>query len=195
MSARIVQFFLILIIASSCKKNMQKVDKIETAKSFYTSLNDNDFKTATNVFLDSVRRYENGDSSVLSKDRFKNWLQWDSVFKPEYKILNISESTNGIQVRVSKTDKRIQFLNEGPVIFEEYLKFNSGKVESIEMVKYVVFHDDKWSANRAELVSWIEENHPDLNGFLYDQTKKGGENYMKAIELFNNKTSTLDSLE
>ena len=37
---------------------------------------------------------------------------------------------------------------------------------------------DRWSKNRANLVSWIKANHPELDGFLIDQSPQG------SFELF-----------
>jgi hypothetical protein len=50
-----------------------------------------------------------------------------------------------------------------------------------------LFNVEKFVKNRDELVNWISENHPELNGFLNDQTKSGGLYYLKAIQLYKNK--------
>jgi len=42
----------------------------------------------------------------------------------------------------------------------------------------------QWSSRRYSLVSWIKIYYPYLDGFVYDQTLEGAQNYLKAIELY-----------
>jgi len=34
------------------------------------------------------------------------------------------------------------------------------------------------------LVVWVEENHPELDGFIHDMTMKGAQDYVNSIELY-----------
>ena len=52
---------------------------------------------------------------------------------------------------------------------------------------YVDFKVATWEKNRTELLRWVDEHHPELNGFLYDQTEAGGMKFLKAIELYQYK--------
>ena len=45
----------------------------------------------------------------------------------------------------------------------------------------------KWEARRDTLIFWINIHHPDLNGFDITQTIQGGQNYLKAIELYRSR--------
>jgi len=36
-------------------------------------------------------------------------------------------------------------------------------------------------------LSWVSENHPELNGFINDQTEAGGKKFLKALELYETK--------
>lgn len=45
----------------------------------------------------------------------------------------------------------------------------------------------QWSSRRDTLVKWIETYHPELSGFNFDMTKNGAENYLKSIELYEDK--------
>ena len=38
---------------------------------------------------------------------------------------------------------------------------------------------------RTNFLNWMNQNHPEVNGFIFDQTEKGGLNYLKAIKLYN----------
>jgi len=57
----------------------------------------------------------------------------------------------------------------------------------VETTEYLVFNDATFVKNRDSLLSWIDENHPELNGFINNQTAPGGRQYLKAIELFKNR--------
>ena len=91
------------------------------------------------------------------------------------------------KAKISKTDKRIIFLHQEPIVTDQVVRFDNDKITSIETTKYVIFNDSVFVKKRDELVDWIDKNYPELNGFIYDQTMTGGMNYLKAIELYENK--------
>ena len=121
---------------------------------------------------------------TFSKEAYVEWLKWDAVFEPTYKILEIGQENGAIKATTSKTDKRILFLNEEPIVTEQVLRFEKDKIISIETTKYVIFNDSLFVANRAQFLNWIDENHPELGAFINDQTEAGGITYLKAIELY-----------
>ena len=122
------------------------------------------------------------------EDYIGNWLKWDSVFDPTYKVLDMELENGIVKAKISKTDKRIFFLMEEPFITNETLKFKNGKIITVE-TEYVNFDEATWERNRSGLLNWIEENHPELNlnRFIYDQTEYGGMKFLEAIELYKNK--------
>jgi hypothetical protein len=72
-------------------------------------------------------------------------------------------------------------------VTDQVIRFDGDRITSIETTKYIIFDDSIFVKNRDELLSWVDINHPELNGFINDQTKTGGMKYLKAIELYKNK--------
>lgn len=173
----------------SCKTSEKEVDKLEIAKRYYRFLDDSDDGGMKTVLGDSIVIRESQDNyqERFSKKGYIEWLKWDSVFDPTYKILEIEQENEFVKAKISKTDKRIFFLHEEPMVWNEIIRFDNDKIKRVERIKYEVFDVMKFLKNRDELVTWINENHPELNGFLNDQTESGGMKYIKAIELYQNK--------
>ena len=174
----------ISLIGISCQQSNKRIDKIEIAQNYIKALNTSDYDGIIGLFKDSIRMKEVVYSSVFSKDNYYQLFQWDSTFSPTYKLLEIKEVNDVVQMKVSKECPRILFLNEEPMVTDEVLKFEEGKIESVEITKYVVFNQKGWDRNRANLVEWTETHHPELDGFLYDQTRKGAINYLEAIKRY-----------
>ncbi|AXT59182.1 hypothetical protein D1816_02070 [Aquimarina sp. AD10] len=184
----ILSFFLIIGFIS-CKTSENKVDKLEIAKRYYKALDNSDGTAMKILLTDSLMTKEmdyDYEQTFSQNEYINKWLKWDSVFDPTYKILEIKQENEVVVAKVSKIDKRIRFLHEGPTVWSAVIRFNVDKISSIER-KNVTFNENTWGENRTKLLTWIEKNHPELNGFLYDQTKSGGIKYLKAIELFKNK--------
>ncbi len=175
--------FVIFIGFTSCTQN-QPFDGIAATNRYFEALNESNYDKVTSFFVDSIRMTEGIYASVLSKQAYKHMFQWDSTFHPTYTILEIEQSGDTVLMQVSKTCTRIHFLHEAPAVSKERVVFQNGKIFSREIVDYVVFNGERWSSNRASLVSFIEANHPEFNGFLYDQTKAGAIKYLKVIELY-----------
>ncbi len=182
---------LLIFIASvvlSCNSKVQESKEKELIKKYFASLNNFDLEAIPNYYYDSIRMRENDYLYLASKDSFYIKLQWDSVFRPKYGVLEIEEVDNDLIVKVSKSDPRILFLNEEPTIYRERFTFKDGLIYSSETRDFILFNWDTWDENRSKLVNWIKSNHPELDGFLYDQTKKGALNYLEALKLYGSRS-------
>ena len=184
---KIILILSIAVIGSSFQQSNKEVNKIEIAEKYINALNESDYDGIIGLFKDSIRMKELVYSSVFSKDEYYSLFQWDSTFYPSYKILGIKKENDAVRMTVSKECPRILFLNEEPNVTDEIIRFEDGKIKSIETIKYIVFNEKVWEKNKANLVEWVETHHPGLNGFLYDQTKKGAMKYLQAIRLYQSR--------
>ncbi len=191
MNKAIFLLFLLTISLFSCKNSEKEVDKLGLAREYFQALNHSDGAEMRVLLADSlftvIPKYDY--SVTFSVDDYVgSWLKWDSVFDPTYKILEIELGNDIVKATVSKIDQRIQFLQQEPFITNETLRFDKNKIVTVE-TEYVNFNEKIWDKNRTALLEWVEENHPELNGFIYDQTEAGGIKYLKAIELYKNKSN------
>lgn len=165
----------------SCK---ERNSEMELATEFYKVLNNDDYSNISLLFSDSIISKELDYKMIFSKQDYIEFLKWDSTFKPEYKVLEIREENEIIKARILQKDIRILFLHEEPIITNQVIRFNNGKISNIEIVEYVRFNESLFNSNRSKFLSWLDKNHPDLNGFIHNQTKKGGLKYLNAIQLY-----------
>jgi hypothetical protein len=189
MNKSAVRFFLLTIVLFSCSNAEQGMDKLEIAKKYYEVLDQSNVSEIPALLTDSLltKETEYDYEQTFSQAAYVEWMKWDAVFEPTYEILEIQQENEIVKAKVSKIDKRITFLHEEPIVINQSIRFDKDKIASIETTKYVIFNDSTFIKNRDELVSWIDKNHPELNGFIYDQTETGGMNYLKAIELYQSK--------
>ena len=177
----------------SCENAEREIDKLEITKQYYTVLNNSDYSSMSSWFADSLITKEGGYEQVYSQNEYLEFLKWDAVFNPNYKILKMEQEGEIVKAKISKKDKRILFLLEEPFITNQLIRFQNDKILSVETT-YVNFDYPIWEQNKNELLSWIDKHHPTLNGFLYDQTETGGLKFLKAIELYKNKQE-VDKIE
>lgn len=170
----------------SCKKTEKPVNKLKIAKQFYETLDNSDSSKFNSLLAEHLTTVDDGFEKAYTHKGYKIWLKWDAVFAPTYNIIKMEQEGEVVRAKISKLDKRIQFLHEAPIVTEEIIRFDNGKIKSVER-KSSVFNVARFIENREKLVTWIKHNHPDLNGFLHDQTETGGVNYLKAIELYKNR--------
>lgn len=184
------KFPVFLVLTSiglfSCKNTEKAYDQMEIAKNFYAALDNSNPSKTTDLITKTFTTIDDGFEQNYSGSDYAEWVKWDSVFQPTYEILKIEKENGIVKAKISKTDKRISFLHNEPIITDEIIKFHNNKIISINRTS-AVFKVDVFIKNRDVLVNWITENHPELNGFLNDQTKSGAITYLKAIELYNNK--------
>lgn len=177
--------FLVLILLG-CQPKEKEVDRVQLVESYVEALNNFDYEGIVSKFQDSVRLKEIVFESFFSRDQYYKLFQWDSIFQPKYEILNINELPGDkVEMEVSKQDPRILYLNEQPIVTHEIVSFDGNKIKLVEIDRYVIFDEVTWTNNRKRLVNWVNSNHPELNGFLHDQTKEGAQKYMKALEYYS----------
>lgn len=63
------------------------------------------------------------------------------------------------------------------------ISFTSGKISKLEELECIGVDWNIWRKERDSLVSWVNKNHPELDGFINDMTMNGSINYLKAIDL------------
>lgn len=187
MNKIIILLLLLTLGFTSCKNSEKGIDKIEIAKQYYKALDNSDHSALASLLTDSLltKETEYDYEQTFSLNEYVEWMKWDSVFDPQYKILEIEEKNGVIKARISKEDHRISFLHEEPIVTSEIIRFDKNKIKTIERTN-VLFNDSVFVKNRTEFLNWIDQNYPEWNGFIYDQTKNGGMKYLKAIERYKN---------
>ena len=186
MNKTVFLLFLLAIGFISCKNSEKEIDKLGIAKKYYKILDESNVSGIEILLKDSLltKETEYDYEQTFSKKEYIEWLKWDSVFDPTYKILEIEKENGIVKAKISKTGKRISFLHKEPIVTNQVISFDNDKITSIETTKYVIFNDSTFIKSRDELVNWIDKNHPELSGFLFPQTKSVGMKYLKAIELY-----------
>lgn len=173
---------MLLLGFVSCGKSGSNID---VAKQYYSVLNNPNYSEAKRILADSILTTEIAYKKVFLKTDYIEFLKWDAVFKPKYEVSNMEENQGTVKAIVSKIDKRVLFLHESPIIYKQIIQFKEDKIYSVETPEYINFNDTIFSRNRKKLLGWIKKNHPELDGFIHDQTKVGALNYLKAINLYS----------
>jgi len=174
----------------SCKNSEKDKDTstsvLELANKYYQALDSSDSLTMPTLLSDTIIIREDADDyeEQFSKEGYITWLKWESVFDPSYTILDIQEVNGTVTAKISKIDKRIAFLHEEPMIWSETITFDKDKIVNVTRTEYEVFNLPLFLENRAKLVQWIDENHPDLSGFLFPQNETKARMYLDAIRLY-----------
>lgn len=179
-------FLLLISILVSCGNNHETNSEKELVKNYYDLTNQSDFLGISNIVTDSIIHIEGDFILSEGKKDLYRMFQWDSVFEPQYEILELSQDSSLVSVVFSKTCKRIKFLHDTATVSKSLFAFDNEKIASINTVEYILFDYNKWQSRRDTLVAWIDKNHPELNGFIFDQSLLGAKDYLKAIELYQN---------
>ncbi|WFO17135.1 hypothetical protein M601_005205 [Cellulophaga baltica 4] len=186
---KIIVLLVLIIGFISCKKSEKEITRIEIAKQYFEALDKSNSAKMKILLADSlitsIPKYEY-EVRYSKNDYVGKWLKWDSVFEPTYKVLEINLENGIVKAKVLKDDKRILFFMQKPFLTNEILKFENNKIITVE-TEYLNFDEATWGKNRSRLLGWISENHPELNGFIDDQTEDGGKKFLKALELYKNK--------
>jgi hypothetical protein len=178
----------IIAFLFSCNNSSDKPTADKIIHTYIVALNESNFKQIESCISDSLVTMEGGFVLTKSSKDYYVHFQWDSVFSPKYTILNSNKiSDKSIEVTLSKICKRIKYLHDSATVFKTKFDFADKRIVSIDNFELVYFDTLKWSSRRDTLVNWVSEHYPELDGFIYDQTPNGAQNYLKAIELYTDK--------
>ncbi len=162
-------------------------DNYSTYTKFIDGYYNKGFRSISEYLSDTITMKDGEYEKKYSKLDFQVYYQWDTVFQPVHELLKVHRCDSIVDVVVSISSKRFDFLENNPMITRQNIHFREGKISGIEFVESKNADWEIWTKRRDTLVKWIDNNHQELTGFIYDMTKEGAENYLKAIELYQNK--------
>ncbi|HLT53332.1 MAG TPA: hypothetical protein VKZ97_05565 [Flavobacteriaceae bacterium] len=171
---------------TACNTAKKDTARLEVAKLYYNTLNTSNYSDLNKWFGETLTTIEGEYQHVYSKSEYLEFLKWDAVFNPTYNILKLEEKEGLVTAQISKTDQRIAFLHEAPFTINQTLSIQENKITSIE-TSYVGFDETTWETNKNGLLTWISNNHPELNGFIYTQTEANAKRFLEAIALYKNR--------
>lgn len=172
---------LLVVGLISCKSKQLAIK----TKNYYTAYYEQkDFALVGNYLADSITIVEGEYQMPYSAKTYYTMFQWDSVFQPCCDVLEVLRQDTQVVATVATYSSRFEFLGNNPLTTKQRLSFTDGKIVQIEILDYIEADFTVWAARRDTLVAWIDVYQPELSGFVYDMTKTGAENYLKAIALF-----------
>lgn len=182
---------LLAFVSLSSGCNTQKKSPSETVTKYYDAFDASDFERLRTLLDDSLTIIEGQYATTYSHSSFYEQFKWDSIFQPTYKVVEITEENNQVIATVASSSLRYEFLKNNPLTGRYRLSFNSGKISKVEILDYIDANWEIWQMERDSLVNWVSINHPELDGFIHDLSMNGAINYLKAIELYEDRKDAL----
>lgn len=174
---------LILCIGCAEKKNIET----EQITAYYEGFANSDYSQVKSTLSDSLISIAGDYTMRYSRESFYEKFKWDSVFKPQYKLLSIENKGEHTIATVTMNSPKLEFLQNNPMTCRYRIYFKKGKIARIVDQDCPTANWEVWAKQVDTLVAWVADNHPELNGFIYDLTEQGALNYMRAIALYENK--------
>ncbi|HAA16322.1 MAG TPA: hypothetical protein DCE41_33315, partial [Cytophagales bacterium] len=152
---------LCIVLTSNCSPE-KEASHTQVIEAYFNALNHADFGAVADQLADTVVFGEGEYLTTYSLAEYQIWWQWDSVFQPEYTLLDVKEVGETVEAKFAKQDVRIRYLHQDPVINLVRYSFKEGKLHRSVILSYEGFDDERWRANREVLVNWAAEHHPEL---------------------------------
>ncbi|AWX44496.1 hypothetical protein HME9304_01498 [Flagellimonas maritima] len=180
----ILLLFVVLSISGCSKKKDIATDQV---RKYYEGFKNSDYDQIRGSISDSLTITEGDYTMPFTPKSFYEQFKWDSVFKPDYHLMELENEGEQIIATVSVKSKKFEFLKNNPLTCRHRFHFKSGKITKIENLECIDADWEIWEKERDSLVKWIEVNHPELNGFVHDLSMRGAKDYLNAIELYKNR--------
>ena len=175
----------LIILTISCTSS-QSCSHERIINDYFNGLNSGDFNFISTCVADSIMTTEMDFVLTRNLQDLYKQFQWDSVFRPNYSLISLKQDSFGYIATISKTCKRIEFLQDSAMIYDTRIIFKNDKIVKIATIDYKFMDLEKWIPRRDSLSTWVDRNHPEIKGFVNDMTPFGAQNYLKAIDLFRN---------
>ncbi|WP_420400963.1 hypothetical protein [Flagellimonas sp.] len=172
----------LLLLSASC--NQKKPIRKEMVTQYYQAFEEGNYQKIKALINDTLTITSGDYVTPYTHESFYEFFKWDSIFKTSYDIVQLDEVDNKVIVNVASESVRYKFLKNNPLTCQFNISFDSGKISKIESGECAGADWGIWQKERDSLVSWIQKNHPKLDGFIHDMTMDGAINYVKAIELY-----------
>lgn len=186
-SSLIILSLLCCLLACS----QQKLSRKETVTQYYNAFDASDYEKIKMLIADSITYTEGDYIMPYLKESLHEKFRWDSVFQPTYKIVELEELDSQVIATVAVSSLRFEFLKNNPLTCSHKISFEEGKIAKIEALDCIRADWVVWGQGVDSLVNWTRKYHPELDGFIHDLTMNGAINYLKAIELYNNRKDSL----
>jgi hypothetical protein len=177
-----ILFLIIFTFFTGC--TAQTNIKSDQVKRYFDGFKASNYKTIKGVIADSLIITEGDYIMKFTPESYYKHFKWDSVFKPDYKVLEIKNQDDQIVVTAAVKSLRFKFLKNNPLICKRKFYFEKGKINSIKNLDCIDADWEIWQKERDSLVAWIKLNRPELDGFINDLSEDGAINYLKAIALY-----------
>ncbi len=177
--------FLIFVLVASCTE--KQLTESEQLKAYYKGYKNANYESIRNVIADSLTTVYGDYTTTFTPEHYYEQFKWDSIFEPVYELVAIDEIDDQIIATVTMRSLKLEFLKNNPMTCQYQFQFTSGKISRIEELDC---NDANWKVWKQEvdtLVDWVKINHPELDGFIHDLSMQGAIDYVKAIELYENR--------
>ncbi len=175
-------FLPVLCLIMNCSGG--NIDKGEQIKKYYQGFQHADFNQIREVISNSLTITEGDYVMNFTPESYYEQFKWDSIFQPDYTIVSLENHNGKFDATVAVESIRFKFLKNNPLTCKHRFHFTSGKISKIENLDCKDAKWEVWQKERDSLVSWVAQNHPELNGFINDLSMKGAQDYLEAIALY-----------
>ncbi|MFS4491718.1 hypothetical protein [Maribacter sp. 2308TA10-17] len=177
-----IVFLFFLIAFTACTPVKENTSK--EIKAYYEGYKNSDYNQVKRTLADSLITTEGDYIMAFSRESYHEQFKWDSVFKPVYKLISIENQEEHPVATITVHSSKFEFLKNNPLKLRHQFYFTKGKISKIKTVDFIDVNWDTWEKEKVALVNWVQTNHPELDGFMNDLTMKGAQNYLKAIDLY-----------